>query len=47
MAQARIILERMAAIQAAASVPVLPLLMGDFNTAAHSAVYGFIALGAQ
>ena len=46
VAQARIILERMAAIQAAACVPALPLLMGDFNTAAHSAVYEFISTGA-
>ena len=45
IAQARTILQRMAAIQQELPQPALPLLMGDFNAAAYSAVYSFVAQG--
>ena len=45
LAQARTILQRMAALQQEAAEPVVPMLMGDFNATAHSAVYSFVAEG--
>ena len=45
VAQARTILQRMAAIQQMTPQPVLPLLLGDFNASAYSGVYRFLAEG--
>ena len=45
MAQARTILNRMAALRARAGRPALALLAGDFNSAPGSGVVRFIAAG--
>lgn len=46
VAQARAILERMAAVRAGAGAPTLALLAGDFNSAPGSGVVRFVASGA-
>ena len=46
MAQARAILDRMAAVRAGAGAPALALLAGDFNSAPGSAVVRFVGAGA-
>jgi len=46
VAQARAILDRMAAVRAGAGAPALALLAGDFNSAPGSAVVRFVGAGA-